>query len=77
MVIRSGALLLLTGVARGLAGGIVGARLPARQIWDVSPFDPVSFAAASVVLLVAGVQACAWPAWRESRTPPIVALRQE
>jgi len=77
MVIRSGALLLLTGVALGLAGSIAGARLLAQQIWNVSPFDPASFAAASVVLLLAGLQACAWPAWRASRTPPIVALRQE
>jgi putative ABC transport system permease protein len=77
MVIRSGAVLLLTGVALGLAGSIAGTRLLAQQIWNVSPFDPISFAAASVVLLAAGLQACAWPAWRASRTQPIVALRQE
>jgi putative ABC transport system permease protein len=77
MVIRSGAVLLLTGVALGLAGSIAGTRLLAQQIWNVSLFDPISFAAASVVLLGAGLQACAWPAWRASRTQPIVALRQE
>ncbi len=77
MVVRSGAVLLLIGVAVGLAGSVFAARLLAQQIWNVSPFDPTSFAAASAVLLAAGLLACAWPAWRASRTQPIVALRQE
>jgi predicted permease len=77
MVVRSGAALLLTGVALGLVGSALTARLLARQIWNVSPFDPISFAVVSVVLLAAGLQACAWPAWRAARTQPTVALRQE
>ncbi len=58
MVVRSGAVLLVTGVALGLVGSAFAARLLARQIWNVSTFDPTSFAAASVVLLddrIAGV----------------------
>ncbi len=77
MVVKSGAVLLLAGIALGLAGSVFAARLLAQQIWNVSTFDPISFAAASVVLLAAGLQACVWPAWRASRTQPIVALRQE
>ena len=77
MIVRSGASLLLMGVGLGLVGSVFGARLLARQIWNVSPFDPISFAAASIVLVAAGLQACVWPAWRASRTQPIVALRQE
>jgi putative ABC transport system permease protein len=77
MVVKSGAVLLLIGIAVGLAGSVFAARLLAQQVWNVSTFDPTSFAAASVVLLAAGLSACAWPAWRASRTPPIVALRQE
>ena len=77
MVVRSGAVLLLTGIGFGLVGSVFAARLLARQIWNVSTFDPISFTAASAVLLAAGLQACAWPAWRASRTQPIVALRQE
>ena len=77
MVVKSGAVLLLTGVALGLVGSAFAARLLARQIWNVSTFDPTSFAAASIVLLTTGLLACAWPAWRASRTQPIVALRQE
>jgi putative ABC transport system permease protein len=77
MVVRSGAALLVSGVAVGLVGSAFAARLLAQQIWNVSTFDPTSFAAAAAVLLAAGLLACAWPAWRASRTQPIVALRQE
>jgi predicted permease len=77
MVVKSGALLLGAGVVLGLVGSVLTVRLLAGQIWNVSPFDPISFAAVSVVLMAAGLQACAWPAWRASRTPPTVALRLE
>jgi putative ABC transport system permease protein len=77
MVVKSGGVLLGMGVALGLIGSLFTSRLLSRQIWNVSPFDPISFAAVSVVLLVTGLQACAWPAWRAARTQPTVALRQE
>ena len=77
MVVKSGAALLLAGIALGLAGSVFAARLLAQQVWQVSTFDPISFVAVSAILLVAGLQACAWPAWRAARTQPIVALRQD
>jgi putative ABC transport system permease protein len=77
MVVKRGAWLLLIGVALGLAGSFLTARLLARQIWNVSPFDPITFAAVSLVLLIAGLQACFWPARRAARIDPIAALRQE
>lgn len=61
----------------GLAGRIVGARLLARQVWNISAFDPIAFAIVSLLLLAAGLQACLWPALRAGKTDPIVALRQE
>jgi predicted permease len=75
MIVRSGAVLLGAGVVVGLAGSAITARLLAQQIWNVSPFDPVSFAAVAAILLAAGLQACAWPAWRAARTPPTVVLK--
>jgi predicted permease len=77
LVVKSGAILLLSGIALGLVGSVFAGRLLAQQIWNVSAFDPISFLAASAVLFVAGLQACAWPAWRATRTQPIVALRQD
>jgi putative ABC transport system permease protein len=77
MVVKRGAWLLLIGIAVGLAGSFMMARLLSRQVWNVSTFDPVTFIAVSLILLVAGLQACLWPARRAARIDPIGALRQE
>jgi putative ABC transport system permease protein len=77
LVVRGGFLLLALGIALGLAGSIAAARFMREQIWNVSPFDPVSFAAAAAVLLAAGLLACLWPARRAARVDPVAALRWE
>jgi putative ABC transport system permease protein len=77
MVLARGSRLLATGMIIGLAGSFVGARLLARQVWNVSPFDPLAFIVVALVLLAAGLQACVWPALRAGRTDPIIVLRLE
>jgi putative ABC transport system permease protein len=77
MVIARGSRLLLAGTAVGLVGSVVAGRMLVRQVWGVSAFDPVAFSLVSVILLTAGLLACAWPAWRAARLDPIVALRQD
>ena len=77
MILTRGSRLLLIGMGIGLVASIIGARLLARQVWNVSPFDPLAFALVSLVLLAAGLQACVWPALRAGRTDPIIALREE
>jgi putative ABC transport system permease protein len=77
MVVRRGAWLLLIGIALGLGGSLLTARLLSQQIWKISPFDPVTFVSVSLILLLAGLQACFWPARRAARIDPIGALRQE
>jgi putative ABC transport system permease protein len=77
MVILRGSRLLLAGMAVGLVGSFVAARMLAGQIWNVSPFDPLAFGAVSAILLIAGIQACVWPALRAGRVDPLTALRQD
>jgi ABC-type lipoprotein release transport system permease subunit len=52
-------------------------RLLSQQIWSISPLDPATFMGVSGILLLAGLQACLWPARRAARIDPIGALRQE
>jgi putative ABC transport system permease protein len=61
----------------GLAASLVATRVLAQQVWNVSRFDPWSFALVTLVLFAAGLQACLWPAWRAAKTPPTIALQQE
>jgi predicted permease len=77
MVLGRGLKLLGGGILLGLAGSLAGARLLAGQVWRLSPFDPVSFAVVSLLLLVVGVQACFWPARRAARIDAVTALREE
>ncbi len=77
MVLARGMKLMAVGLAAGLAGSFAGVRMLQGQIWNVSPFDAATFAAASAVLLVAGLQACFWPARRAARVDPTRALQHE
>ena len=77
MIVKRGSWLLLIGIGVGLIGSLATSRILARQVWNVSPFDPITFVAVSVILLIAGLQACAWPARRASRIDPLSALREE
>ncbi len=77
MVVKRGSRLLLAGIALGLIGSLLTTRLLARQLWNVSPFDPVSFGVVAVILLAAGLLACFWPARRAARIEPMIALRNE
>jgi ABC-type antimicrobial peptide transport system permease subunit len=77
MVMGRGARLLGAGIVAGLVASAFAVRLMATQIWHVSTFDPVSFAAVSALLLAAGLQACYWPARRAARVDPMTSLRQE
>ena len=77
MVLARGSRLLIAGIAIGLTGSIIAARLLAAEVWKVRDLDPVSFVAVSLLLLAVGLQACYWPARRAARTDPLIALRQE
>jgi predicted permease len=77
MVVGGGLRLVGLGVLLGLAGSAAAARVLRQLIWNVSPFDPLSFAIVAAVLVLVGVQASLRPAWRASRVDPVRALRYE
>jgi putative ABC transport system permease protein len=77
LVMRQGVVLVILGLAIGLAaaGGLV--RSLASLLFAVKPFDPLTFAGASALLALVALTACALPALRAARSDPAVALRQE
>jgi putative ABC transport system permease protein len=77
MVVRSGARLVLLGIVAGLAGSLASVQVLSNQVMRVSTVDPYSFAAASALLLAAGLFASFWPARRAARVDPVTVLRHE
>ena len=77
MVIRQGMTVALIGTLVGLVIGVAVARLMRGLLYEVSPSDPYTFAAASAVLLLAGFAASLGPALRAASVEPLVALRRE
>ena len=77
MVLTGGAKLVAFGIVIGLAGSALAARAMREMIWNVSPWDPVSFVAVAALLMVVGLQATLWPALRATRVNPVSALRKE
>jgi predicted permease len=77
MVLVRALVLVLAGVGIGLAVSWAAARVVREQLWRVSPFDPLSFAAVAVLLAVVGMAAAYRPAQRAARLDPTRALRYE
>src|SRR6516162_8240165 len=77
MVLTSGAKLVGAGVVLGLIGSLLSVRVLAQQVWNLSTFDPYSFVAVSMLVLIAGLLACFVPARTAARVDPISALRHE
>lgn len=77
LVLRHGAVLVVAGLAGGLALVRLAESLLARVVFGVTPGDGGSALAASLVLLVASLAACAPPALRAMRMDPLSGLRVE
>lgn len=75
--LRTGLMPALVGLAAGGVGAMVLSRLLGAQLYDVSPRDPVVFAAVPLVLLLVALLASGVPARRAARVDPAVALRAE
>ncbi len=77
LILREGLVMALTGVVLGLALGLGLGQVLRSLLYGVSPFDPVAYGLAPVVLLVTAALACWIPARRATRVNPLVALRAE
>lgn len=75
LVVGQGLKLAVMGVAAGLAGALLVTPVLRTQLFNVTPTDPLSFAAVSVFLTVVAILASYIPARRAMAVDPIVALR--
>jgi ABC-type antimicrobial peptide transport system permease subunit len=65
------------GIAIGLVGAALLARLMESQLFGVTALDPVTYIAVAGILVVTGVLAGYLPARRATRIDPMSALRAE
>ena len=77
MILRQGAKLALLGVAIGICAAFGLTRLMRNLLFGVTAYDPVTFAAVAVLLVLIALLACYIPARRAMLVDPIVALRYE
>jgi putative ABC transport system permease protein len=77
LILRQAGLIIAAGLIVGLAGAVASSRLIAALLYQVSPTDPISIAAAAIFLSVVTLLAGWIPARRASRIDPMAALREE
>jgi putative ABC transport system permease protein len=77
MILWRSAALVAGGLAIGLAGAWAATRVLKNFLFEVTPFDPLTFAAVSLLLALVALGACYIPARRAAGIDPLVALRYE
>jgi ABC-type antimicrobial peptide transport system permease subunit len=77
VILRLGAQLLAAGVAFGILASFATNRLLATQLWNVSPHDPLTLAAATMIVSLIALTACYIPARRAMHVDPMSALRDD
>jgi predicted permease len=75
LVLSKGLALSAVGIVLGAAAALAMARLGADLLYQVSPHDLRSFAAAGAIMLLVSLAASGVPAWRAMRTDPAHAMR--
>lgn len=77
MILWRSAALVAGGLAAGLACAWAATRVLKKFLFEVTPFDPPTFAAVSLALALVALAACYIPARRAAAIDPLTALRHE
>jgi predicted permease len=76
-LVMQGSSPIVAGIVIGLALALWMSRFAAAFIYEVSPWDPVTFVGVTALLAVVALLASVVPARRAARVDPVVALRHE
>jgi putative ABC transport system permease protein len=77
LVLREGLGVTLIGVSIGLAAALGLSRVMAGYVYGIKSTDPLTYAAAALLLMLVALAACYLPARRAMHVEPIQALRIE
>ena len=77
MFVRRGVILTGVGVFVGLIGAVALTRVMASLLFGISPLDPLTYVAVSLLLVAAAATASYIPARKASAVDPVKALRAE
>jgi ABC-type antimicrobial peptide transport system permease subunit len=77
LILRQAGMLVITGVALGLALAFASTRFIRSYLYGVSAHDTWTLAAVAVLIIVCGAAAAYLPARRAARVNPVEALRAE
>ena len=77
LILRQGTVLVMIGVAIGLAGYFSLSRVIEKLLFNVAPTDLMTLVATPLLLAAVAVAACLLPARRATKVDPMVALRAE
>jgi len=77
MFVRRGLLLTGVGIACGLVASFAVMRLMSSLLFNVSPLDPVTYSAVTIVVVFTAYLACYLPSRRAATIDPVDALRAE
>jgi predicted permease len=77
LILSEGTLVILIGLAVGLAASVSFTRFLSSLLFGVSATDPLTFAGVIILLALVALAACYIPARRAAKVDPMVALRYE
>ena len=77
LVMRETMVLVTIGLVIGLCAALAMSHLISKSLYGLSPYDPLTMAAAALLMIVVAAFAGYMPARRASRIDPLLALRDE
>ena len=77
LILTQGLRIAGVGIVLGIGGSLMTTRLLRGFLFGTDPWDPLTFAYVTVLVLLLATAATALPAWRATRINPVSALRHE